>query len=1337
MRQSAGHDKRTKPQFLDPSGLEAPTKKKKFSFGVDGDNNFPTSSINVDEVVQDSVLKIAGCPTIIQDRNKNVISEKSEKYLANAAVSDPSGEKRSVPTSLEHANHSTEVTADLHGNYLPLDLRGAESIPASETNIVSFTEHTQDSCHSRPLSSRKFRAVCFGNFLTAEAVRRANFKVVFAASAHNRRAFWSHLGVNAFGSPESLIKIVPRDMTLAAFSCDSAEEFERITAYLSRDKVAAFFFDTSPEWFSMESETETKNSILEALADAGYVIKCGATCARSFGVCASLERGQIIGLRKDIATVVDFKSGKLPQGPITNVEVKHKCVADLIEERRAEVESDQIDLDEWIASRPHEGWVISWCEGMEEVTKADHSDRQEAIRRIDAISEGRPITLGYLHKEGEPIRKEPGFLIAHVYGLLHEPTDPTDDSGPGQGSSFYWDPLTDKMTTLSTGTLKRIWHIEELCDVEVDGLRNVSHPLVSCTSMELLALYLDKYFSLSKTVPPTPRIRFRCITDVYTPEALAKIKSWTRRVEKWTTWTRKTKQKSSAPKPLVMGDEALQFWARGWNFEIKDGVPTRTERRSRPRHSINLRYLPMMENYDDLDILIIADLIGFACGSNPATKVVLHANDCGFVANEEEALKTFKTDLHFGWATFSENIPHCPIWCSPHFLIWQATKWRRIYNYSKAVNGMSINQQRAFFKSAALELVSLKWLSKELLIAAKKIVLLRERGISAVCFLFVVDLFKAYNQLCVDVRDQWHTCSTVVDEEGTLKFVELLVTAFGPQKAPMVFSRVTRAANYSMDQQLKSTKKFPLQTEYRKLLKRDEKTTRESSSYGSDGLPILTKRVPLSKETKGARDLNALLPEWECDDEVKAVLPDIQLLRPGPSVSTPDIEKLYALATYLDDCFGHFIVSNAMGGRRPHSDGQVRSNSNFVRKDKGAPAGSATGAERAEQLRRSFVRGTFEKAGLVVVSEGDKRSTRKWLEGKCALVMKILGVILDVTDPQNPTIALPEDKRKELNLLILTCLSNTNSEGQILVRVGELQSILGKLSNATKACKRGRVYLCGLFKSLRLPRTSCHEDTILTLEPWQKRNLVWWAKRTEVEWKPEEVFERIPSIEKKWCGHSDAATGVGYGGFFNRKGGHKCRLSGEQSLEGGFENNRPTEIIQVEDTCYYIKGEWTNTERELMETPTEELGGKRLGINFLEMATVGMLISASKAVGFEDNCSTFYCDNETTVKVLNSYKTRTLPLASLLENIDLECSDRNLDFDYQWIATKSNIESDLLSRGMIAEFKEYIRKTYNIYKFVELQVSDDARKMGHVCENARRNPHWIVPDGASKEGLPK
>ena len=1201
------------------------------------------------------------------------------------------------------SSHFTTITYDLHGNFTPKTLHGAKILPASETDLHTITEHVLDSCHSRPLSSRKYRAMCMGGFLLAEATRRANFTVAYAADNSNRRAYWSHLGVNTFGSRKDLLENVPSDLVLASLSYNSEEELTSIVGYLRSSRIPSFFLDTSV----IQLGELTSNKQMALFTKAGYTIKVGIAKANDHGVCAAIPRGHILGMRSDIALKIDFAVGPAPTGPISIRKINPKCVSDLMEVRRGEPDDTQIDLETWLAA--NQGWTVTWLEDME----------HDALSRIEGLEKEAPIVLGYLHEKGKSISKHASLCICHVYGLVYPESTSDAPQGPGGTSAFYWDPLIGKARTLSLTTKKRIWHMVDLGDVCDGDLKGTSHPANSCTSMEVLALYLDKYFAESRTVPPTPRIKFECITDVFTPAALTKIESWKRRVAKWTCWIRKTKRISKAPAPLVMGDEAVQFWARGRTFKIIEGVPVRTERPREPPHEIKLHLLPLIHDYKDPDVVIITS-IGFACGSNPAYKVVLHANDCGFIANEDEALKTFQTELALGWISIVDDIPHCPIWCSPHFLLWQATKWRRIYNYSKAIAGLSINQQRAFFRSAKLELVTLSWLSKELLQAARKVVFLREKGISATYFLFVVDLFKAYNQLSVDARDQWHTCSTFVGKDGLFKFIELLVTAFGPEKAPMVFSRITKITTYSIDQQLDATKEYPLQDEYRKL-RRGALEAAIPASYDTDGLPKLGVEVKV-KSTRNARKLDELYLEWDCEDEVKELLPNEQLLRPGISTSEEDAEKLYALATYLDDCFGLFITTTAIGGRRPHKDGSlVSSNSSVVRFSKNKTVGSASGRDRAEALRMEFVRKTYETAGLKVVN--DERSQRKWDDGKCDTVMRILGVIIDATDPLDPTVALPEEKRKELHLLLQTCLSNREN-GLVTVCLDEYQSLLGKLNNGTKACKRGKTHLCGLFKALRGGKQmEAHEK--LTLGPWQERNLMWWARVTETEMLPESLFDKIPTLEKRYCGHSDAATGVGYGGFCNRKGGHtRIKVFGST-------------VIKVEkDTCYYIKGEWNTVEKKLIDTQTEEFEGKRMGINFLEMATVGMLIAATKAIGgFEDNCSKFYCDNETTVKVLNSHKTRTLPLCTLLENIDLETTKRNINLTYEWIATKKNIESDLLSRGLIEEFKAYIRKTYQIYEFVELQVPAEARRMGEVCDNARRNPHWIVPDGASNEGI--
>ena len=146
-----------------------------------------------------------------------------------------------------------------------------------------------------------------------------------------------------------------------------------------------------------------------------------------------------------------------------------------------------------------------------------------------------------------------------------------------------------------------------------------------------------------------------------------------------------------------------------------------------------------------------------------------------------------------------------------------------------------------------------------------------------------------------------------------------------------------------------------------------------------------------------------------------------------------------------------------------------------------------------------------------------------------------------------------------------------------------------------------------------------------------------------------------------------------------------------------------------------------------------------MGINFLEMAAVWMMLAAiaeavdKRGVELTEDGYTFFCDNETTVKILNSYGTRTLPTATLLENIDLFKETQQKTMEWEWLSTKINTESDLLSRGEEVEFKDFVRDNHRIFSFVHLQVPDHARNIREAVATALRNPHWVVADGESKE----
>jgi hypothetical protein len=270
---------------------------------------------------------------------------------------------------------------------------------------------------------------------------------------------------------------------------------------------------------------------------------------------------------------------------------------------------------------------------------------------------------------------------------------------------------------------------------------------------------------------------------------------------------------------------------------------------------------------------------------------------------------------------------------------------------------------------------------------------------------------------------------------------------------------------------------------------------------------------------------------------------------------------------------------------------------------------------------------------------------------------------------------------------------------------GEYQSLVGRLNDAAKVTRSGRVYMCGLYSASRRRNKMGR----VVLDAWAIRNLIWWEGFLSVDTPPTKIFRPRIKTAKKFCPHTDASTSYGYGGFWI-----------------------------VGDTCYYIHGEWTDAEKELIENKNllfEDKDGvqHKMGINFLEMAAVWMLLATADGV-FEEDEFTFYCDNETTVKILTSYRTRTLPTATLLENIDQYKSIHQKQIEWDWIATEKNTESDLISRGEISRFMDHVRKTYNVFVFKHLQVPDHARNIAQLVSTAQRNPHWVVADGESGPG---
>lgn len=1253
-----------------------------------------------------------------------------------------------------HEKHSYKVAIDLHGNFVPKSLRGARVVPESVRDERQFWVHWKDRLNLRPLSGRTYRAVslCSGAGIDSEAARRASFNVVYAAEVdgHLRDLYRAQFGVQCHIDNEALYQEITQDVVMCTFGteCRSVSTpgqnrglentedwrtFERAVEYMERDKILCFHYENVAALWENETHREVFSYVLDRLSRQ-YVVRWGVVCPSAFGRGASRKRIHFLGFRKEVAEKCGFtaqgETGVIDK-PFSNVVCVGKCISDFIEDRRAEIEPDQIDLDLWMERRATSGdpWEIVWAEGY------STESARALITRKEGCEGMRPITLGYVKKKswGPSFPTTTGFKIGHIYGLLHGITHNSmseEAQGPGRNTCFYWDPLTQRTRTLSEKTIRRIWDVESWPDLSVKEMGRSAHPAGTQANLFWMALFLDKLYAQSSSIPPVPRIEFNSISDIFTEETLVRIGAWEKCVVQFVIKCRsiiavgEVQLKLAAPAPLVIDDGGLQFHARGWHFDLKKKKPERVCRRLVNSSTIRLEKLWGMLRYDDPDV-VTATNIGSNTGANPVRRTVVYPNDCGFVKDEDIAHKQFAIEEERGWLTRHRSIPFSPFVGSPFFMLDQGTKVRRIFNVSKEgkESKMSINSSRVWNEKAKLELVQHEWIVRAIGELTHKAHYLIERGYECIVVLYVVDLFSAYNQVSVDAADQWQTCATVVNSKEEFEYLAINRTSFGPENAPMIFTRISRALCYSCDQLLRAAEDYQLQEVYRRMRHEDSE---QGVAVRNDDREPEFKHAFATRQQKKQRLKAKTTKQWGNLDKTEGLVADDPVVYPGPSVCSEEGVNLYKNACYLDDSFGGFVVPVKAVGKMAFDGGKTTSNVEYARRKFALrkhvelpPVTAMSGGDarrnqlrghgpaNGERLREKYIRRPMEEAGCIVVC--DEKSQKKYDDGACNTVMTILGCVYDVSDLANPTIALTPTTRSRLVELLANIMVRDNrfrvhpSDDIKLVTMVPLkqwESLVGKLNNASKVARSCKVYLCGLYAAMR----SLGEGDLVPVTPWARRNILWWQRFLDASKQARRLFRSAQATEKKHCPHTDASTGWGFGGFWIKA-----------------------------DTCFYIQGEWNEAEKELIANENLVFAdgdgvSRRMGINFLEMATVGMLLDVAEG-DFERPEFTFYCDNEATVKILTSYKTRTLPLATLLESIDINIAQHNLSIDFEWIATENNVESDWLSRGETEAFYAYVKRTYDIHKFVQLQVPDSSRDLEKAVRTAREHPSWIVADG--------
>ena len=1165
----------------------------------------------------------------------------------------------------------------------------------------------------RPAGAARLKAASWwsGGGIMDEACRRAGFVMSMAAEVddHHHDGYRRNFGIRPEKSNDECFRRMTNDIVMVCFGFEcvsmakngkgeglahkSWADFDAGVATLKKGQYLSFHCENVAPLLTGKQFERERAHVLESFRDAGYVTIQGIADPADFGWPCTRQRCHILGLRRDVAEVVGWEKQQVIRQPFDPTKkTSPRCIADKMEQPRGRVrDEDVVDFDEFAAAEKQahgRDWYIEWLPAFEA------ESQRRGMSREDTVAKRATAIMGYIRQRGKPLNRRTGFKVGSVYGLMHGVSQSEAAEGPGKNGCFYYDPLTGKTQTISLSTLRKIWDLPDFTlhkDAQV-AKRQIgasAHPAPTAANSLLIALYLDRYFYLTRTGPPIPRLRLTGKFSVLTPLWQEEWSKWTEYVVRHTTLLRQGKVKGD-PRPFIGNELHVVPACRGRAFDFRPCArgepPCLVERRGRAGHGLTLNRLlhraddgdyPDDEPYDDPGVAELTEWVGLSSGANPSMMTIACANGHMWVDDEDVGIEALEAEVALGWWEFFEFPPFWPIRVSPFFNVHQGKKVRRIHHLSKDPlrNGQAVNGQLTPYERSRLDLVR-----RDAIIAAivelvrKAHLMIKGWGWTDVEIVMGwTDLKSAYNQTNIDERDLWFNCASYVTRAQTKQKAKLLIgaglkSAFGGGHTVDAFARLTRLNNFAVARSLsRAGDDYPLQQEYRAELRRrggrlpEGYTPLTALHLQTTGTKLVyDERV---EEGDEAPEGNRYLQQWRGIDPAAQVTHPVIDRRPGASISAPTNKDLFSASTYLDDC-----ITVALRRRK---------------EDEGEPKCDGTDGKGSAESLRWRVRQVIEGGGYVVVN--DAKSQAKWMEGMMKPVQTALGCEYDFTDPLNPLIGTTSAKRQKALQLVEDLLGSAERT----LDFKQVESTVGVLGDIAQVVLRGSTHLCGFYAAMREARRGTGRVPITA---WLRRNLRWWQRYLHSGAPKQRLLVCPPAQPKKFCPHTDASTSWGYGGFW---------------ITGG--------------TCYYIQGEWTAEEKKLIDDFD-------LGINFLEAATCGFLLEVAKG-NFEGKSMRFYCDNQCSVRIMTSYKTRTLGLAKQLELVDLNLSQHDLRIDFVWIATEDNKESDALSRGALDEFIELIHSRYGVYDIVHLQVPPEARDLSECVRGFREHPEWCVADG--------
>ena len=334
---------------------------------------------------------------------------------------------------------------------------------------------------------------------------------------------------------------------------------------------------------------------------------------------------------------------------------------------------------------------------------------------------------------------------------------------------------------------------------------------------------------------------------------------------------------------------------------------------------------------------------------------------------------------------------------------------------------------------ASLRFSTLDKIAKRLGTLVKKAIALGKASkLNVGVLMGVVDLIEAYRQLSVDTTERWASGFSFLNEHNELEFGIDERFGFGGTLHPVCFCRMTNANVVVFDQKLtrELTMPVPLLREWRAHLEQEPFSLRDGVLHRQ----IYGRAATYTQRMEAGDDLEeegvAGEEEWPFQGISRADgLTHSRPLRQAVAPVNPYRKSdTFAVVAHIDD---NMLAMLAVI--------------------------SPEGITAAEAVREGVIKGTFREENLPV--DSTERGKKKDSEGTMRQNIKFLGIIWNLTDLQNPTMAIPESRINKMQVL----LAEIRTGNKTHLPTTTVQSLAGKLVNMACVVRRGRIHVCGVF----------------------------------------------------------------------------------------------------------------------------------------------------------------------------------------------------------------------------------------------------------------------------------